>query len=141
MDYEPELGQMFFGCPASKFACPEFIEAGLNHLASEIERVEGNIRQQEYSAPTGNNGGEYHTEAFQMRAYYWGYCDCGAAEDSEQHAESCALQLPNFKCGDFEVRWYKWCGRGMSMNREIDANEFFVLIDKCVESVRKRDVA
>ena len=125
-NYEPELGQAIFGCPTSQYQCPEFIEAGLNYLAEEIERVEWNNTQKEYEAPTANNGEEYKTDVFEMRAYEWG-------EDETQQ------QLPNFKCGNFEVRWYKYCGRGMSMNRKIDANKFFKLVDKCLKSVRKKE--
>jgi hypothetical protein len=139
--FEPELGQFAHGCPYNEFAAPEFIEAGLNHLATEIERVEWNVRQEEYRAPVANTGDEYETPDFKLRAYYWGDCTCGA-EDSEiekPHAAECGVSLPNFKCGDFEVRWYKWLGRGMSMIRQIDANEFFQLIDKCVESVRRKE--
>jgi hypothetical protein len=125
--YEPELGQMCFGCPTSEFACPEFIEAGLKHLSDEIERVEGNIRQEQFDSPTHNNGSEYNTYAFQMRAYYWG----------EDEKKQC---LPNFICDGLEVRWYKYLGRGMSMNKEIDANEFFKIIEKCLKAVREREV-
>ena len=121
---EIELGQILFGNPISEFKCPEFIEAGLRHLANEIERIEWNNKQEEYEAPISNNGGEYKTDTFEMRAYYWG-------EDEKLAA------LPNFKCGSFELRWYKYCGRGMSMNKKIDANEFFEIINKCLESVRK----
>jgi len=123
---QPGLVQFAFGCPTSEFECPEFIEAGLNHLASEIERVEWNRTQEHFKAPTGNNGGSYKTAQFAMRAYYWG-------ENRKRGL------LPNFKCGDFEVRWYKHLGRGMSMNRKIDANRFFNLIDKCLAGVRAGD--
>ncbi len=125
--YEPELGQAVFGCPTSEFRCPHFIEAGLQYLACEIERVEWNRRQEEFQSPTRNYSTEYKTDAFEMYAYYWG--------DDEKLSER-----PNFKCGDFEIRWYKYAGRGMSMNKEIDANKFFEIMDRCIQSVRKLDV-
>lgn len=124
--YKPELGQACFGCPTSEFACGEFVEAGLRYLCNEIERVEWNIRQEQFESPSSNNGSEYNTYAFQMRAYYWG-------EDEKLQA------LPNFSCDGLEVRWYKYLGRGMSMNKEIDANEFFKIIDKCLKAVRERE--
>lgn len=105
--------------------CPDFIEAGLLYLASEIQRVEENIHQQEYEPPIYNNGGFYETDVFKMRAYYWG--------------EDKALDLPNFEVEDFKINWYKNMGRGMTMNRSIDANEFFNLIDKCLASVREKE--
>jgi len=100
--------------------------AGLYWLGMEIQRVEENIRQEEFPAPTGNVGTSYCTDVFEMRSYCWD-------TDSER------ADLPNFKCGDFEVRWYKWLGRGTSMNREIDANEFAEMLDRCLESVRKNE--
>lgn len=124
--YRPELGQMCFGCPSSEFECPEFIEAGLRYLSDEIERIEWNIQQEEYESPVANNGAEYKTDIFEIRAYYWG-------EDKK------LSMLPNFKYNDFEVRWYKHLGRGMSMNKEIDANTYFKIIDKCLKNVRKKD--
>jgi len=125
--YSPEIGQLAFGCPTSQYACPEFVEAGLAHLANEIERVLWNTNQKTMAAPTENNGSQYATDAFEMRAYYWG-------------DDKTLASLPNFRCGDFEVRWYKFLGRGMSMNKEIDANAFFELIEKCLTSVRLQDV-
>lgn len=122
-NYIPELGQMCFGCSWFAYACPEFVTAGLAYLAEEIERVEWNRTQTRYEAPTKNNGESYETETFTMRAYDW--------DADEPQA--------NFRCGDFAVCWYKYLGRGMSMNRKIDANEFYELIQACLASVRKRD--
>ncbi len=69
-------------------------------------------------------------------------CVCGAADGWVERDEcdvTCRTMQPNFKCGDFEVRWYKYLGRGMSMNRVVDANEFFELIDKCLASVHDKE--
>jgi hypothetical protein len=126
--YIPEIGQACFGCPTSEFSCPEFIEAGLKHLSDEIEIVELNIRQKEFVSPTKISGTVYNTYAFQMRAYYWG-------EDEKIQS------TPNFSCDGLEIRWYKYLGRGMSMNKEIDANNFFKIIDKCLKAVREREIA
>ena len=124
--YKPELGQMAFGCPSSEFECPNFIKAGLSMLADEIERVEWNITQQCYDAPTNNNAESYITNIFEMHAYYWGN-------------DENLMERPNFKYNDFEVRWYKYMGRGMSMNRAINAIEFFEIIDKCLKSVQDKE--
>lgn len=131
-NYVPELGQAMFGNPWSGMACPEFVEAGLRHLKHEIKRVEYNNGRQ-----TEDDGGteDYDTPVFSIRSYWWGDCECAENEPCK-----CRAGEPNFKCGDFEVRWYKYLGRGMSMNRSIDANEFFALLDKCMIAVRERDV-
>ena len=126
--YIPELGQAVFGCPTSQYDCPEYIEAGLKHLNDELCRIMWNKNQKEYQSPFGNYANEYKNDTFEVRSYYWG--------DNEDKAV-----LPNFQCGDFEVRWYKYLGRGMSMNKSLDANEFFDIIDRCIKSVRREDVA
>lgn len=125
--FMPELGQYLFGCPTSEFECPEFIEAGLKHLAEEIERIENNKEHTiSYEAPIHNNGEVYETPVFSLRAYYWG-------ENEIEEAK------PNFKYKNFEIRWYKYIGRGMSMNRKIKADEFFQIIDHCIEHVRRKE--
>lgn len=58
-----------------------------------------------------------------MRAFYWG--------DDE------LIDLPNFQVDDIKVRWYKWVGRGMTINKEIEKEEWFDLIDQCIESLKK----
>ena len=209
-EFQPELGQLCFGHAFQQYDCPDFVIAGLDYLAREIERVEWNRTQKEYSAPIHNNGEEYKTDAFEMRAFYWGDCECGY-EDKEykwheenkhqdhcyqidyqklrdkfdgcfnipeeiveelcdkhqipynggrgsavhcncdyskrweefasknDHDKDCRSILPNFKCGDFEIYWYKYLGRGTSMNQPIDANEFAEILDKCLKSVRALD--
>ena len=78
-----------------EYGCPNFIRAGISMLADEIERVEWNIRQEEYSSPIHNNGAIYEEcmPIFRMRAYYWG-------DDEDICCE------PNFKCDDLEISWY-----------------------------------
>lgn len=129
--YEPELGQAAFGAKFSDLECPEYIEALIRYLADEISRVEWNRTQKKYEPPTYNNGKEYKTDCFEMRSYCWEDCD---------ETSDCKCCKPNFKCGDFDVRWYKYLGRGMSMNRDIKSDEAIALFDKCLKSVRRLDV-
>jgi hypothetical protein len=95
--YEPELGQALFGNNFSEFDCPDFVTAGLMLLEHEIERVEWNIRQKHFSSPLAGGMFEpptcdvYKNKVFIIRSYCWG--------------ESKWLKsMPNFKCGNFEVR-------------------------------------
>jgi len=103
---------------------PNFIIAGLDFLAAEIERVEWNKTQKEFQSPTRNYGTHYKTNIFKMCSYYWG---------EEQNL----MNRPNFKYGKFEITWYKYLGRGTYINKEIDANEFFKIIDKCITNVKQ----
>ena len=122
-----ELGQLVKGDTVHEYGCPDFIEAGLAYLASRIETEAWNQTQESYDAPTGNCGGWCRTGTFEIRSYCWD-------EDSPR------AELPNFKCGELEIKWYKYLGRGMSMNIDIDANEFFEIIDDCIESLRNLEI-
>lgn len=51
------------------------------------------------------------------------------------HKENCLLIRPNFKHFDFEISWYKYIGRGMEYNREIDKKEIKAIFDDCEESL------
>src|SRR3989338_4395231 len=57
------------------------------------------------------------------------YCDCGLGQEYEKwrksndHAPDCKEVLPNFRCDNLEIRWYKYIGRGMSVNREVSRKE------------------
>jgi hypothetical protein len=122
-----ELGQYVSGREPASFQCPSFVEAGLQYLACRIEAQARNQTQEPYNAPTGNNGAECSTGIFDMRAYCW-------------NEESPKASLPNFHCRDFKVYWYKYLGRGMTMNKDIDANEFFEIIDDCIDSLHNLEL-
>ncbi|GAH04658.1 unnamed protein product, partial [marine sediment metagenome] len=38
-EYEPELGQAFFGNPMGQYECPEFVEALIGFILDEMERI------------------------------------------------------------------------------------------------------
>lgn len=121
--YEPELGQYIYGQPYQAFDVPEYLEAALSYLQQEIERVEWNNGQKDFN-PFGNTGQKYRTKAFEVEAYSW--------DDSIE-------QPYNFKWKDLELSWYKWFGRGMSMNRETTPDEVAVMLDECLKSVRDNE--
>lgn len=51
------------------------------------------------------------------------------------HSYDCPIVLPNFRSDDFEVRWYKYIGRGMTTNRVVDEVEINKIFDYCEESL------
>lgn len=65
-------------------------------------------------------------------------CTCGAAVNWEEHACSpeCIGQRPNFKHEDVEIRWYKYPGRGMSTNKDWNAEEWKQWLRRCLATVR-----
>ncbi len=123
--YEPELGQAAFGQPHKEFEVPEIMDAALQYIRYELERVRWNIRQHDSSDPFGNNGpdGDYDSEVMKVAAYSWG--DDG--------------QPWNFKCGDIEISWCKYMGRGMSANVVITPDMASEILLKCLSHLREID--
>lgn len=124
-EFEPELGQAFFGNAFSQYDCHDFIEAGLLLLEQELQRVMWNIGQKPFESAI-SGGDDCACPVFEIHPYCW-------SDDEAQKV------IPNFKCGDFEIRWYKHMGRGMSMNQPVDANQFFEIIGKCLNYLRELD--
>lgn len=70
------------------------------------------------------------------------YRDCGVEQayaawrNSNGHFSDCREVVPNFKCDDLEIRWYKYIGRGMSVNREASRKELRQIFRKCRQSIK-----
>lgn len=125
MNYEPELGQAIFGQPFKQVAVPDYVESHLRTIESELERVMWNRHQEDYSSPFGNTGNSYKNATFEVVAYSWD-------ETTEQPF--------NFKWKDFEISWYKYCGRGMSMNKSMSPAKAAEMLTECLDSIRAEDV-
>jgi hypothetical protein len=120
-EFTPELGQFVFGQPSKQYECPEYLTALLRGIDSELDRVMWNNHQTEYSSPFSNTGNGFKNDTFEVQAYSW--------SDEEE-------QPYNFKWRDFEISWYKYCGRGMSINREIMPVEAVQMYDDCIASIQ-----
>lgn len=77
------------------------------------------------------------------------HCDCGHDEilntwckanklGSEGHALTCATVLSNFRYQNIEIRWYKYIGRGMTINCEVTRKELIAMFRACFASVTKK---
>lgn len=125
MEYQPELGQMIFGQASKEHSAPAIMDAVLEAIDAELCRAMWNIHQKEYVSPFRNTAAEFkEIGTFQVEAYSWD-------EDYEQPW--------NFKCGDLEVSWYKYLGRGMSANMEISPQMAADVLEKCVDAIRENE--
>jgi len=115
-EYEPELGQMCFGQPSQELECPTYVEAALEYLAESF------FYNKDISVenPFRNTGWQWSNKVFEVNAYNW---------DEDK------IQPFNFKYKDIEVSWYKYLGRGMSINREVTEIECWKMLKDCVESI------
>lgn len=120
-DIEPDVVEINdFG-----YDVPNYVEAALNKIDAELDRVMWNIHQQEYSSPFSNSGNEYKDDIFEAEAYDWD-------EDSDQEY--------NFKWRDYKIRWYKYCGRGMEANRYMSPQECAEMLDECLADISGLDI-
>ncbi|MBD3281493.1 hypothetical protein GF391_01980 [Candidatus Uhrbacteria bacterium] len=60
------------------------------------------------------------------------YCDWLEAE-GHHHSPDCRLELPNFRCGDISIYWYKYIGRGMYSESEVTRQELEAMFDRCLD--------
>lgn len=121
--YEPEIGQSLFGQPWKEYKASELLIAALNAISEELRRVYWNNNQEELADPFRNTGNEYKNDTFHVQAFSW--------KDKEQPY--------NFKWRDFEVSWYKYLGRGTSINRPISNDEVAEMLTDCLESIRAEE--
>lgn len=55
------------------------------------------------------------------------------------HADNCEIEIPNFSFDGVELRWYKYFGRGMSLNVHKTEKQWKTWFDKCMKEIRKLD--
>lgn len=115
--------------------CPEYITALLEHIEYAMElRFWNKFKKdwndwQGYGNPFQNSGNVkgFNNGTFEVHAYDWG------ADNQDPEAPH---QYYNFKCGDVEISWYKYLGRGMWINKpKITPAQVVKMFDKCMASL------
>jgi len=114
--YVPELGQAVWGNPTSEY---DFDKMPDSYVLEEMLRLIAY-----FATGDASYAGEFKNDTFEMRSYYWGEDDYEA-------------ELPNFKhyASGLEIRWYKYIGRGMSVNRAICPYCFMPVLAACLNSI------
>ena len=77
------------------------IQAVLDRIQSEMERLLYNKYQRVIDTPFSNSGNQYSNRVFAVRAYCW--------NDDEDECKK-----PNFEYKDFACWWYKYSHRGLN---------------------------
>jgi hypothetical protein len=136
-NYTPELGQYFNGQPWNEYGVPGFVEKALESIRAVMETLP-QFKKYQYT-PFDNAGEQFKNEVFECNAYSWAECQCDGAWDDDWTDDKCTCghipQTYNFKYKDFEVSWYKYLGRGMSMNRPITQGEMADILSDCLSSL------
>lgn len=112
--YQPELGQMLYGQPSQELKCNWQIESFISALQMAF-----NLAYPKLDNPFDNAGARYKWPSFTVHAYSWG--------DEEQPF--------NFKCGSFEVSWYKYAGRGTSCNMQPTDEQLQAMLRVCMSDM------
>jgi hypothetical protein len=114
--YEPELGQAFWGNSVCEL---DFDEQQDSYIVEYMLRVISY-----YATGDASYSGDFENDVFEMRSYYWG--------DDEEKEE-----LPNFRHikSGLEIRWYKYIGRGMSVNAPVCPKCFIDIFAECLNSL------
>jgi hypothetical protein len=97
------------------FPVPRELEAALEALYHAWPVMQGCGTP----CPFENSAARYECAVFQVHAYSWGNED----------------QPWNFKWRDITVRWYKYFGRGMSVNRKTTEAEARELLQECMAAM------
>ena len=108
--YEPELGQMAFGQPWKQYECPEDVLSALQAMQSIWDTLTDTNDN-----PFSNTGNRYDGAKFKAHAYSW--------SDDEQEF--------NFSWCDVRISWYKYLGRGTTINRKMSKQELKKMLIEC----------
>jgi hypothetical protein len=103
-----------------------------DYLVDSIIRAiaESHAEDGEWADKYGTN---IETDKFMMHRFCWCELDnCPWCWDEVEHGE----QKPNFHYTptDFRVTWYKYIGRGMTMNRPISIEECSRILADCIKT-------
>lgn len=121
-EFEPEIGQAIFGQPTQEFECPQILDAALMAIRDELQRVLWNLRHTG-TDPFANRSDSFKCETFCVCSYSWG-------DDPQPW---------NFKhyASGIEVSWYKYFGRGMSVNKAVMPDDAASLLGDCLAALLK----
>lgn len=117
--FEPEFGQMVFGQPWKEHKCPEILDAAIESIRADVGRILWNAGFGEMD-PFCNSSCAFRAPNFGVWAYDWTRDD----DDPQPY---------NFARPDMDIyiSWYKRMGRGVSVNREVSADEASELLKRC----------
>ena len=104
------------------FPCPDWIIALLKDIDNRLQIAYWNKNQEEMLSPFGNTGNSYKGSNFEVQAYNWN-------EETEQPY--------NFKYKDIEISWYKYLGRGTTINGQYPPDKIIEMYNDIISEFRE----
>lgn len=138
-----ETGETIVECiaPPNAMTSGDVLSRGLYALSELVIR---GLKPNERAGGFGGDFGyacEFENEVFEFHPDYQ-HCSCPYSEDdwAQDHVKDCRLVmgLPNFrhKTSGLEVRWYKWIGRDVGLNRtDLTGERWVSILRECYESI------
>jgi hypothetical protein len=118
--YIPELGQEFFGQPYKEIEASNLLIAALNSISRKLSYHFWNKYQKELDCPFRNSGTSFKNKTFEVESYSW--------DDTKK-------QKYNFKWQDIQISWYKYLGRGTTVNKQLSNDKIEKLLEDCLNSL------
>lgn len=138
-NYEPELGQLFFGNRWERYDAPAHVLSAIETISNLLTELHATkyrrYRSGGWFSPISNTRAEFVNGTFTLRAYQWSECIC----TDDYPNIRCVTCKPNFQWKDIEVRWYKHLHRGTTINRDVSADECSTMLQECLASLRTMD--
>lgn len=117
---------LFYSDNIRRYDCPNYITALLKDINRELCRIMWNMYQKEYDSPFENSGNVkgFSNDVFEVHAFDW----------NEDHN-----QKFNFRYKNIKISWYKYLGRGVTINCKITEKEAVNMYNDCIKSLREME--
>ena len=112
-----ELGQIAFDANAAQYDMPEAAQALYQGISEEADRIWWNEHQETRPEHAGEMGSIF------WRCYDW------ASEPMNPN--------PNFVTPSLNIWWYKYPGRGMTCDKELNPDEWFAWFYETLAALKK----
>lgn len=135
MTFTPSLGQFVYGNPWLHLECPERVENVLGEIRDRMNetRIGCDDCIEDYT-PFDNSGCSYTNATFHVEAYDWGAADTCTDDPATCQGHNFRFVLSSGK--KVKVSWYKWLGRGTSINCVLTDAELDEMRTACLESLK-----
>jgi len=118
-EYQPELGQFLNGQPWQHLDCPDYLDRAIRVMADLWDAYRDDPN------PFSNTGAHVKNNIFTIHAYDW--------SDMDENPEN--FQKFNLAWSDVRISWYKYAGRGMSVNQPMSMFEVRLMIAEFLGSI------